>query len=201
MQQSDQILVSGKEGLHGTIMKSARADESQMLVQLDNGRQVVVPTSVLVRQDDGSYYLPFSLRELEQQVAQKGSSEAATLVLPVIAEQLIVQKREVATGGVRLRKVIKEHEETVDEPLLREEVKVERVAINRVVEGTVPVRQEGETMIIPVMEEVLVVEKRLMLKEEIRVTRQQQTTHQPQKVTLKSEEVVVEPLDSQVQPS
>jgi len=201
MQQSDQILVSGKEGLHGTIMKSARADESQMLVQLDNGRQVVVPTSVLVRQDDGSYYLPFSLRELEQQVAQKGSGEAATLVLPVIAEQLIVQKREVATGGVRLRKVIKEHEETVDEPLLREEVKVERVAINRVVEGTVPVRQEGETMIIPVMEEVLVVEKRLMLKEEIRVTRQQQTTHQPQKVTLKSEEVVVEPLDSQVQPS
>jgi len=64
--------------------------------------------------------------------------------------------------------------------------------VDRVVAGPVPVRHEGDTMIVPVLEEVLVVEKRLVLKEELRVTRRRVETREPQTVTLRREDVVVE---------
>jgi uncharacterized protein (TIGR02271 family) len=75
---------------------------------------------------------------------------------------------------------------------LHDEVVVERVPINRVVEGPVSVRSEEDTLVIPLLEEVLVVEKRLLLKEEIRITKQRVETHAPQRVTLRREEAVVE---------
>jgi hypothetical protein len=49
-------------------------------------------------------------------------------------------------------------------------------------------------MIVPVLEEVLIVEKRLMLKEELRITKRQSETHQSQRVILRREEAVVEHL-------
>lgn len=115
-----------------------------------------------------------------------------TRVIPVIEETLDVQKRRVETGGVRITKVVHEREEVVDEPLFREEVSVERVALNRVLDGPVPVRYEGEVTIIPLVEEVLVVEKRLMLKEELRITRRRVAEHKPQQITLRREEVILE---------
>jgi stress response protein YsnF len=60
------------------------------------------------------------------------------------------------------------------------------------VDEPVPTRTEGETTIIPVMEEVLVVEKRLRLKEELHVTRRRTEHRDPQRVTLRSERVEVE---------
>lgn len=56
---------------------------------------------------------------------------------------------------------MQERQEVVDLPLLRETAQVVRVAINRQVDGPVPIRHDGDTMIIPVLfQEVLVVEKR-----------------------------------------
>jgi stress response protein YsnF len=75
---------------------------------------------------------------------------------------------------------------------MREEVQVKRVPINRVVEAPVPVRHVGNTMIISLLEEVLVVEKRLMLKEELHITKGEIETYKPQRVTLRNEEAVVE---------
>jgi stress response protein YsnF len=80
----------------------------------------------------------------------------------------------------------------VDEPEYIEKVDVERVPVNQQIESPLRPRYEGETLIIPVMEEVLVVERRLMLKEEIRVTKRRQTVHNPQRVILRSEEILVE---------
>ena len=71
-------------------------------------------------------------------------------------------------------------------------VTITRVPIQRVVDGPVPVREENGTTIISIVEEVLVVEKRLMLREEIHIRQQRIETHQPQRVTLRSEEVQVE---------
>ncbi|HEX9919607.1 MAG TPA: YsnF/AvaK domain-containing protein, partial [Pyrinomonadaceae bacterium] len=157
--------------------------------------------------------LPFSLSEIArpQEGAAAGRREFADdtasdetivnshrtreeerIVMPVVAETLDVQKRKVDTGGVRIRKVVHEREEVVDEPLMREEVQVKRVPINRVVEAPVPVRHVGNTMIISLLEEVLVVEKRLMLKEELHITKGEIETYKPQRVTLRSEEAVVE---------
>ena len=83
----------------------------------------------------------------------------------------------------------------VDEPLLREEVAIERVPIDRVVEGPIPVRSEGDTMIVSVLEEVLVVETRLRLTEELRITRRRTETHRPVTATVRREDVTVERVD------
>ncbi len=116
------------------------------------------------------------------------------MVVPVIEEELEIRKRKVGTGGVRVTKKVYETEELVDQPLLAEEVDIERVPINRLVENSVPIRYEGDTMIVSLLEEVLVVENRLMLKEELRITKRQSETHQPQRVILRHEEAIVERL-------
>jgi len=50
-------------------------------------------------------------------------------------------------------------------------------------------------MIVPLLEEVLVVEKRLMLREEVRISKRRNETHRPQTVTLRKEDVNVERLE------
>jgi stress response protein YsnF len=64
--------------------------------------------------------------------------------------------------------------------------------MQRVVDGPVPVREENGTTIISIVEEVVVVEKRWMLREEIHIRTQRIETHQPQRITLRREDVQVE---------
>lgn len=122
------------------------------------------------------------------------ADDSEALVVPVTAEELVVGKQRVVTGGVRLEKRVYEHEETVDEPGFTEEVEVERVPVGRELEGPAEVRYEGETMIVPIMEEQLVVTRRLVLKEEVRITRHRREVHDPQRVTLRHEEAHLTPL-------
>jgi uncharacterized protein (TIGR02271 family) len=115
------------------------------------------------------------------------------LVIPVVAEELTVEKRQVTRGTVRIHTRVETREEVVDEPLRREEVTVERVPVNNLVEGEAPMpHYEQEVFVIPILEEVLVVQKRLLLKEEVRVTRHRTTVSKPQQVTLRREVVEVE---------
>ena len=114
------------------------------------------------------------------------------MVVPVLVEELEVQKRLVETGKVRITKVVHERETLVDEPLFHDKVAITHVPIQRVVDGPVPVREENGTTIISIVEEVLVVEKRWMLQEEIHIHKQRIETHRPQRITLRSEEVQVE---------
>ena len=80
---------------------------------------------------------------------------------------------------------------------MREEVIIERVPINRLVEGPVSAHSDGDTLVIPVLEEVLVIEKRLLLKEEVRITKRRVETHRPQRVTVRREEVALERLNQE----
>lgn len=115
-----------------------------------------------------------------------------TGVIPVIEEQLTVDKRVVEKGRVRISKKVRETDETVNIPLVQENVQVERVPINQfIAEPPPPVRYEGNVMIIPVLREIVVVEKRLVLVEELRVTKQKTQTQETQKIRLRKEEVSV----------
>jgi len=120
--------------------------------------------------------------------------DAERIVVPIVEEELEIRKREVDTGTVRVRKVVHEREQVVDVPLEREELSVERVPVDRFVEGPLEVRTEGDITIIPVMEEVVVVERRWKLKEELRVTRKRRVQSEPHRVTLHSEEAIIERL-------
>jgi stress response protein YsnF len=116
-------------------------------------------------------------------------------VIPVVEERAVVLKRKKLTGGMRVRTVVREDEEVIDEPLTTEEVEVERVPLDRWVDAPVPVRQEGLTTIITLLEEVVVVEKRLRATEEVRITKRRTTRQASQHVTLRREEAVVERLE------
>jgi stress response protein YsnF len=113
----------------------------------------------------------------------------------VVEERAVILKRKKLTGGMRVRTVVRENEEVIDEPLTTEEVEVERVPLGQWVEAPVPIRQEGETTIITLLEEVAVVEKRLRATEEVRITRRRTTRQAAQHVTLRREEAVVERLE------
>lgn len=198
--QTEHATVVGPDGLRGTIVHEAQPapdGASRVLVRLSSGHDLLVPQAMLEPRDDGSYYLPLSRAELERQTAQSAQETGERIVVPVIEERLQVERRAVETGRVRIQKHIHEREEVFDEPLLREEVEVERVTLNQPVDQATPVRYEGETLVIPLLEEVLVVEKRLMLREEVRISRRRTQTREPKHVTLRSEDVTIERSDPQ----
>ena len=124
---------------------------------------------------------------------RKGDADAGAkpAVIPVIHERATVEKRVVETGKVHIRKQVREYEELVDIPHVQESIKVERVPVNQPVEDAPKVRTEGETTIIPVLEERYVLEKRLFLVEEVRLTKERKETHRPEKVRVLKEEVEV----------
>ncbi|GAB2967434.1 hypothetical protein GCM10027048_42670 [Hymenobacter coalescens] len=115
------------------------------------------------------------------------------LVIPVIQEQLRVGTEVVETGRVRVTKQVHEEHHEVTAPTVREEIEVERVPINQYVDVAPPaVRYEGDTTIMPVLREVLVVEKRILFVEEVRITKRQVQADTTQPVTLRQEEIIVE---------
>ena len=199
MNESELPVVTGKGGLRGSIVKRGpdQSGDRQAIIRLDDGEYLVVSERVLEPRDDGSYYLPLSRKELEEDLPDAPSAGADTVidqrvVVPVVEEEMDVRKREVVTGKVRVSKVVREREEVVEEPVFRDEVDVVRVPVERLVEQSEPVRQEGDTMIVSLYEEVLVVEKRLLLKEELHITRRKVEGVASQPVTLRSEEVRIE---------
>ncbi|WP_437596024.1 DUF2382 domain-containing protein [Sorangium sp. So ce590] len=128
-----------------------------------------------------------------QRPADERAEIADELIVPVVAQELEVQKRTVESGRVRIAKQVHERVEAVEEPLVSERVVVERVTVDQVVTEPPATRQEGDTLIVPVVEEVLFVEKRLVLKEELRITRIRAVEMSPpERVTLRSEDVRVE---------
>jgi uncharacterized protein (TIGR02271 family) len=113
-------------------------------------------------------------------------------VVPVVEETAVVYKEQVVTDRVRLHKRVQEDREVLDIPVRTESLQVERVPVGRWVETAPAIRQEGDTTVYPVVEEVLVVEKRLRLVEEVRVTQQRATRHVREEVALRREEITVE---------
>lgn len=118
--------------------------------------------------------------------------EDPEVVIPVVAEELTVDKEQVPTGSVRIRRHVETREEKLALPLVRERVEVRRVPIGKVVDGPLPVRKEGDTTIVPVVEEVLVARTEFRLVEEIRITRTAIRDHHSETVTLHKQTAEVE---------
>ena len=113
-------------------------------------------------------------------------------VLPLVEENLTIHKRTVETGVVRVRTVVQEREELARADLYRHAVSVERVPINREIDTVPAPWEEGDLLVIPVVEEVVVIEKRLILREEIRVQRRREVETVEQPVRLRSVQALVE---------
>lgn len=123
------------------------------------------------------------------------AENTAGVAVPVHQEELNVGIRTVDTGrGVRVRKTVDEHEQRIEETLMHDEIDVRHVPVDKIVAlSEAPAsRYEGDTLIVPILEEILVVEKRLRIKEEIHITRSKRPQRFSETVPLKSETVSVE---------
>ena len=117
-------------------------------------------------------------------------SAGQTRVIPVIQEELTVEKKTIETGSVLISKKVHEEESVLDVLTTSEEVIVEKKEINQYIDVAPPaIRQEGDVTIISVVKEVLVVEKRLMLVEELHVTKLKTTDSTVIRETVRREEV------------
>ncbi|SMF71236.1 conserved domain-containing protein [Azospirillum oryzae] len=120
------------------------------------------------------------------------TSQQGDAVIPLHDESVTVGKQRVERSRVRVTTRVSEREETVREALEHEEATVTRVPIDREIDAHPGIRQEGDVTVIPLVEEVLVVERRLILREELHIRKSRRIVEVEQPVTLRSEEAVVE---------
>jgi uncharacterized protein (TIGR02271 family) len=121
-----------------------------------------------------------------------GASAMSEEIIPLIEETATVGKRQVVTGRVRVQTVTDTMDEVAKANVQRESVEVTRVPVDRMVETAPEIRTEGDVTILPVVEEVLVVEKRLVLKEELHIRRRVESETVEVPVTLRKQRAVVE---------
>jgi uncharacterized protein (TIGR02271 family) len=117
------------------------------------------------------------------------------VVVPVVNEELRADAIPVQTGGVRVTKHVEGHDEILEQELRKGRVEVKRVKTDRVVDGPQPVQRLGNTLVVPVVSEVLHVEKRWVVTEEIHLTQIEERETVQQTVTVNREAADVERLD------
>lgn len=123
-------------------------------------------------------------------------AEPKRVVIPVVQETVEFEKHTRPTGIVHVHRRVHEEPEDIDVPLESVEVEVERIPVGRWIDGPMAERQEGDTTVIPVIEEVPVVVMRLRLVEEVRVTRRRVTRRYRDRVHVRRTEVAVEREDA-----
>jgi hypothetical protein len=163
-------------GLKGSVFRRARfLDRTEMnRVRLSDGTEFEAPSSSLRVQPDGSFLYDDSEDAARPETGAPEPHESTEAAPPVA----------VARSGSG-------PEVLVDESLFSEEVSVERVPVNRIVDTPAEIRQEGDTTVFPVMEEVITVQKRLLLKEEVRITRKRTELREPRRVIMNASQARV----------
>jgi stress response protein YsnF len=128
----------------------------------------------------------------DQPVSQDTSSEAE--VIARAEEEVRLDKRMVTTGKVRVRTIVDVETELAKATLDGETVDITRVPIDRIVDQAPGIRVEDNVTIIPVLEEVLIIEKRLVLKEEVHIRKLATTEEVEIPVELRKQHAVIERL-------
>ena len=123
-------------------------------------------------------------------VSGPNESSLESDVLTLHAEDLAVAKR-VRRTLVRATRTVQTRDKLVEEDLTGDQVVVERITICRVVDAVPPVRQEGDVTIFPVVEEELVVQRRLILKEEVHLRQVRTTERHTETVALREQKIIV----------
>jgi uncharacterized protein (TIGR02271 family) len=119
------------------------------------------------------------------------------IMIPVIEEHIHIGTKTVETGKVNISKKVLTETYTAEIPVSKEEVIVEKKTINQYIDGEAPgMRLDGDTTIIPIVREVIV--KRLLLVEEIHITKRRTEQMIPVSEVLRKEEVIITRQDGAV---
>lgn len=125
--------------------------------------------------------------------------ESESVRIPLAAERVVVGTRVRRTGVVRVSTRVERRTTVVDPPLRRQRIEIRRRRVDRFVDRPPEVRREGDTLIVPIVEEVLTT--RLKIVEEVAITVRRSVERRPQRVELRRETAIVERLASNERPS
>lgn len=118
--------------------------------------------------------------------------EDQLLVTPLAEEQLLVTKSDVITDRLSVTTSLEQRQVVIEEDVERGRLQIERVAVDRAVDEAPAPYQNGDTLIVSIVEERLVVEKRLFVVEELRITRTVSTEHVAIPATIRAMRAKVE---------
>ncbi len=113
------------------------------------------------------------------------------LRIPLHREEVVLSRLKRELAVVRVATQTRSREQFVEAELAHERVEIERVPLGHVVEAVPPIREEGDVTIMPVVEEIVVTERRLILREEVRIRRIRSTEHHRETVTLRMQEAMI----------
>jgi uncharacterized protein (TIGR02271 family) len=197
-------LVAASDGHLGTVQDVIVAPETGALAYLVVNRGLLdAPITVAA---DAIEAIPspheVRLRLSRDEAADLGAVGApeATLArqhgdelrIPLLEERLTAGARPVDLGELRVHLGVDVEEQAIRRPVTRDDLIVERVVVDRMLEAPVEPRYEGDWLIIPIMREELVVEKRLMLAEEVRIRKHRVTEEQVVRETVRRTRIDIE---------
>jgi uncharacterized protein (TIGR02271 family) len=125
-----------------------------------------------------------------------GPARNEDLVIPVVEEEIAAGAQPVKTGSVRVEKHVDRRIRRIETDLLQEEVEIRRLPVNRVVEEPPAIRRDGDVIIVPVVEEELIVTKRFVLKEEIHLVKRRTRNHFEKEIPVEKERAEIRRLDA-----
>ncbi len=194
---NDGARVIGADGVAiGTVhMVAAASQPPRLLVRLeDSGETVGIPLADvdLRRSSSSEVRLAVSGADVLRSAKETVERDEGHMTIPVYGEELVPRVHEEPQGRVFIRKRVETYPVEEQVELEREVVDVERTPVGEDVDDIPPVRQEGDTTIVPVVEEILVVEKRLRLVEEVRITKRAETTTETIRDELRREVIDVD---------
>lgn len=96
------------------------------------------------------------------------------------------------SGGLRVRIHVDEHTRSIATASMHEETHFDRVPIGRQVDAPQAPWHDGDVLVVPIYEEVVVVERRLVLKEELRLSKRRVDVEEVHDVPLRREQIIVE---------
>lgn len=192
--EGDQM-VTDSTGRRGKVIARSQAVEGTDVIEiaLADQKRAVVPGRLLEADgQSGDYRLADPFEQFVVTGVDGEDTDSETIRIPVIEEDLTIGKREVETGRVQVSVSVNERDEMVDVPLTAERVEVERIPVNRIVDAPLEPRYEDDTLVVPVVEERLVVQKQLVLTEEVRIRRVSETRDHRERITLRSQDVEID---------
>jgi len=190
MVQLHYLTVHDNDGFVGTLDAAELANPRSdvVVVHTQGGHELFVPVKALTEEADGT--LRLDRLQMAGEAAGMGGNEEG--VIPRIEETAQVHTDVQTVACTCIAKQVHTQTVEIDEPLGHDVVEVKRVPVNKVIDKSPGLRVDGDTTIVPILEERLV--KVLVLKEEVHITRRREERRQAREVTLRREEAVVQRL-------
>lgn len=156
-----------------------------VIVELADGARATLPIDLLRHGNEDAYVIPARWQYFVSNAGHQVS-------IPVVAEQPTVEIRQRALEQLRVRRRVVSEQQVVETPVWRQRIEVQHVPIDVYVDQWPQPRQEGDTLVVPVVEEEVTVIKRLRVREELRVRLVNEQHVDRQTVTLRRHEIDLE---------